>query len=298
MAFQIFHTKKNLQSKFLFQGFVAFVVGVPYLAGRNETQVYSPDGHCQHHLAAIPDNRNIHLAFIDDKILACGVWQNVDCYVYNPQFDNWTILTNETIVKAREVYDDKVFMFYDEVSKVFDPATMTWSTWPSQPKKHGGGHCIVQWRDVFFVLGGYNNDHNLFHSFNLTSYEWQEFNRSKAAVYNTACILIPDDKILILGADTAGWGTAVSIYDILSKNWTRLAESAAVRSAASLVSLGSRFFAVGGDRTTLIEEFHTDDYTWSPVDATLISNRNSSRALISVPAELFQHLPGGCVGVE
>jgi hypothetical protein len=57
-------------------------------------------------------------------------------------------------------------------------------------------------------------------------------------------------------------------------------------------------FAIGGKRTNTIEELHYDDRTWSPVSASIFDNRNGSQEVLSVPAEQFQHFPGGCVGFQ
>jgi hypothetical protein len=315
-------------------GFVAFLVG---RNGLNGTEVFSPDGNCHYLLATIPTNKNVHLAFFDNKILACGPWQTVGCYLYNPQTDTWLIHSNvtskanvETMKVATNdkifiynndatkevvsndklfIYDtdatkevgsnDKIFIYDDNAPKVFDLATSVWSTWPAPPKAHGGANCMVAWRDMLFVLGGYFSNHQLFQSFNLTSYAWQdEFEPTLAPIYSSACIVLPKNEILVLGAEVQFNEQRVTIYDILSKNWTSLADTSVSRLAANLVFLGTRVFAIGGKRTNTIEEFHYDDRTWSPVSATLFANQNGSQEVLSVPAEQFQHFPGGCVGFQ
>jgi len=44
----------------------------------------------------------------------------------------------------------------------------------------------------------------------------------------------------------------------------------------------------------LINEF----YDRSTVQASLMTNRDGHEGIISLPAKMFEHLPGGCVGVQ
>ena len=68
--------------------------------------------------------------------------------------------------------------------------------------------------------------------------------------------------------------------------------------SSSLVVLGSRVFAVGGNfNLEVVEEFHLSSETWTVVDTPPVVPR-IYHSMISVPAELFSHLPGGCEGVE
>jgi hypothetical protein len=59
----------------------------------------------------------------------------------------------------------------------------------------------------------------------------------------------------------------------------------------------TRVFAIDHDAKNVIEEFHYNNNTWSSVEAKLIVPRKH-HGTIALPAELFQHLPGGCVGVQ
>jgi hypothetical protein len=241
--------------------------------------------------------------FIYNNDATKEVGSNDKIFIYNNDA-NKEIASNDTIFiynndATKEVgSNDKIFIYDDNAPKVFDLATSVWSTWPAPPKPHGGGNCMVAWRDMLFVLGGYFNKH-LFQSFNLTSYVWQdEFEPTLAPIYSSACIVLPENEMLVLGAEIQFTEQRVTIYDILSKNWTSLADTSVSRLAANLVFLGTRVFAIGGKRTNTIEEFHYDDRTWSPVSASIFDNRNGSQEVLSVPAEQFQHFPGGCVGFQ
>ena len=80
--------------------------------------------------------------------------------------------------------------------------------------------------------------------------------------------------------------------------WTQVESTKFDRSASSLVRLGNRVFVIDGHGETAVEEFHVNNNTWSTIDATTMGNRNGHHKAISLPAELFNHLPGGCFGVQ
>ena len=57
---------------------------------------------------------------------------------------------------------------------------------------------------------------------------------------------------------------------------------------------------VGGydiDNVPFVEEYHYDQNVWTTKGPVLLQPRHHSK-VISVPANWFNHLPGGCLGVR
>jgi hypothetical protein len=77
---------------FSLSGNVAFVVGGD---GSFEVELYSPEGGCQYVLKSVPDYLMSEfwrpvLAYISDKILACGGSENNRyCWSYDQMMDEW-----------------------------------------------------------------------------------------------------------------------------------------------------------------------------------------------------------------
>ena len=87
------------------------------------------------------------------------------------------------------------------------------------------------------------------------------------------------------------------MINVTANKWRRGGDPIFSKNRSSLVVLGSRVFAVGGGYPEVVEEFHLSSETWTVVDTRPVVPRDL-HSMISVPAELFSHLPGGCEGVE
>jgi hypothetical protein len=284
-------------------GFVAFVVG-----GNDHTEVelYSPEGNCQHNLAPIPvsglESHEPILAYIDDKILACaGFEPNKNCYLYHPNNDSWSIYSVSTFThesQPGEIYNDKIYIKDVSNPEVFDPVSYSWSSWPAPLNGTGEGSCLVAWKDTFILLGGSSSPRGL-QSFNHTSNTWQILDSSLVPmdIVYSGCILLPTDDILIVGSDIVSDHSSVALYKVRENTWETLPDTSISIHGTSLVMLGTRVFAIDCDAKNVIEEFHYNNNTWSSVEAKLIVSR-FHHGTIALPAELFQHLPGGCVGVQ
>jgi hypothetical protein len=68
------------------------------------------------------------------------------------------------------------------------------------------------------------------------------------------------------------------------------------RHGNSIVKLGKRIFIAGG-QTDKVEEYHEDIDKWTTADFKISQSKYHFDAL-AIPASLFSHLPGGCVGVK
>jgi len=283
-------------------GFVAFVVGG---FGHKEVELYSPDGTCQHSLAPFPVSGSEYfepvLAFMDEKILACGGRQNKNCFLYHSNNDTWADYSNSTCYhdeQPGEIFNGKLYIVDDSNPEVFDPVSYSWSSWPTPLNKTELGPCLVAWKDTFILLGGYY-DRRQIQTFNHSSNTWQVLDLSSVPIeiYLSGCILLPNNEILVVGSDYTAFESSATLYNIEANTWNKLPDISVNRHGTSLVLLGTRVFAIASDDTNVIEEFHYNNNTWSSVEAKLIVSR-FHHGTIALPAELFQHLPGGCVGVQ
>lgn len=197
-------------------------------------------------------------------------------------------------------YDNKLFIADDANPEVYDPVTSTWSSWPTTPKLLGEGPCMVTWHDYFLLIGGRDSDNGV-QRFSHATQTWNIVESSSAPmiVDFSGCIVLPTDEILVVGAEHPDIaGIAVALYNVTANSWTKLEDSQWNHHGVSLVQLGQRVFALGSRDQNVVEEFHYNNNTWTTLDNSLIVHRTGHQDVLSLPADLFQHLPGGCVGVQ
>ena len=138
--------------------------------------------------------------------------------------------------------------------------------------------------------------------FNLTTNTWTEFADSSSSskvpidIYGSGCIVLPNEEILILGANLPNNNRSNALFNVESNSWKLLEDVKRDRSFTSLANIGNRTFAFGGGTSNTVEEFIYSNESWVPVEFKL-HYTHSTHSTISVPAELFSHLPGGCEGV-
>ncbi len=280
--------------------FVAFIVG-----GNNKNvELYSPDGNCQHTLKPIPNGAfEPILAYIEEMILACGGRGNTYCYLYHPNNDTWSHYSTSTFLhneQPGEIYNGKIFIANERNPEVFDPVSNTWSSWLAPYKRSGDAPCLVAWKDVFFLIGGEVNKRGI-QIYNHSSNTWDILNSSSTPmdILYSGCILLPnEEEILVVSSHDAPFKSSAALYNIKSNTWRALPDTPNPRDAATLVALGKRVFAIDGHAGNIIEEFDYANSTWMPIKAKLNAHRDGHPGVISLPAEKFQHLPGGCVGVQ
>ncbi len=280
---------------------MAFVVGGN--SNAEAAELYSPGGNCQHKLSSLPITMTEPvLAYIDKTILVYGGdSRNKNFYIYHQSNDSWSVYSTSTFthdLQPGEIYNEKIYISDDSNPEVFYPGSDTWSTWPTPKNTAGTGACLVAWKDTFFLIGGSSNQHGV-QSFNHSSDTWQVLDSTNVPmdIYYSSCILLPSDNILVVGSENSLYQSSAALYNIGLKTWTKLPDTSVNRHGTSLVMLGSRVFAMDSDERNVIEEFHYNNNTWSSVEAKLIVPR-MHHGTIALPAELFQHLPGGCVGVQ
>ena len=170
----------------------------------------------------------------------------------------------------------------------------------SIPIRSSFGHdpCFLAWKFNFFLIGGQANP-SVFQSYNTHDQTWTEVNTSMPVkVDNSACIVLPNDDILVVGSEEFGDYQSAAVYNVGKNYWTKLPPLTYLREGASLVRLGNRVFVTGGlCGDCPVEEFHQDTNTWSSVTLKLTIPR-SHHSSISLPATKFASISGGCQGVE
>jgi hypothetical protein len=271
---------------------------------RSQVELFSPNGNCQHELATIDvAQTEPFLAYIDEKIISCGGHSKRECYVYNIAEDSWSVFSTASYTHNYEpaaTYNNKLYIADDTYPEVFDPVETTWSSWPTTPKELGEGPCMVAWHEDFLLIGGRKSDNGV-QRYSHATQTWSIVESSSAPmiVDFSGCIVLPTDEILVVGAEDPDIaGISAALYNATANSWTKLADTQWNHHGVSLVRLGQRVFALGSRDQNIVEEFHYNNNTWTTLDAGLIVHRTGHQGVLSLPAHLFQHLPGGCVGVK
>jgi hypothetical protein len=267
-----------------------------------KVEVYSPDGMCQHNLAPLPVSLNEPVpAYIDNDIFVCGGIGNKNCYLYQTHNDSWSIVTAAKFTHDEQpggIFNGKIYIKDDTNPEVFDTVSRTWSNWKAPLNKTGTGSCLIVWKDTFILLGGMSYQRGV-QAFNLSSNSWKVLDSSSAPMdlFYSGCILLPTDEILVVGSHNT-FKSSAALYNIHSNIWKTLPATSNPRDATALVTLGKQVFAIDGHSGNIVEEFDYAKKTWRPVAPKLITHRGGHHGVISLPVELFQHLPGGCAGVQ
>jgi hypothetical protein len=280
-------------------GYVALVVGG---FDSSSVELYSPTGTCNHILTPVPAPgvKNPVLVYANEMIIACQ--GGVGCWEYDTFQNNWTVISTApfaTNFQQGTVFQSKLFVHDAKNPQVLDLDSSTWSSWPSPPVDPGLSPCVVPWEDNILIFGGYDNLQGV-QMFNHASQTWAILEESQAPMEMlwTSAVELTNDNFLLVGSEmVSAYYTAV-IYNPLTKTWTQLEDMAVKRRGTRLVALGSRYFAMEGFRTNNIDEFDLDTNTWQLMEPRFQVQRRGYHSVLALPADLFSHLPEGCVGVE
>jgi len=111
------------------------------------------------------------------------------------------------------------------------------------------------------------------------------------------------NRILVLSTIPGGNETSADIFDASTNTWKVTGSTHYARAGASLLTLGNRVFAIGGNSnpspvslSATVEEYNVQLGTWSLAKSSLIGGRKNF-AVVSVPAFLFDQMAQGCRGV-
>ncbi len=268
--------------------------------GKN-VELYSPTGTCNHKLAVFPSiSTNPVLVYIDEMIIACSGGKS--CWEYNITKDSWSVIATAPFSHNYQpgvVHQEKLYVMDESNPQVFDSSSKTWSSWPSPPKKSGNAPWMVGWMDSIILLGGGSNLRGV-QIFNITQKTWTVMDSSQVPMdlWWSSSLTLSNGNVLIVGSEKSGSEYSTTFYNPKDNSWIELGKTATNHHGSRLVQFGSRIFAIDGTYTDLIEEFLVETNTWKPVDVKLQVSRNGYHSLLSIPANLFSHLQGGCQGVE
>ena len=145
------------------------------------------------------------------------------------------------------------------------------------------------------MIGGYITPKSV-QSYNTNSQEWTIISSSVPMnVENSACIVLPNEDVLVVGSENFEDFNSAAIYNVANNVWTKLDRTTYLREGTDLVRLGNRIFVLGG-LSDNIEEFHQEDNSWTLVSQKLIIPRSQHNSM-SLPAETFSDISGGCQGI-
>jgi hypothetical protein len=277
-------------------GYVALIVG-----DGDNVELYSPNGNCNHKLAAFPVAvNNPVLVYADEMIIACS--GGISCWEYNVKEDNWLVIATAPFTHNYQpgvVYQEKVYVMDEASPQVFDPFSKTWSIWPSPHKKPGNAPWMVGWKDCIILLGGGSFLRGV-QIFNITAQTWVVMDSSQVPLdlHWSSSLTLSKGIVFIIGSHQPSFLYSAAFYNPNNNSWVKLQETFTNHRGTRLVELGNNILAIGGNSTGNVEEFLLETNTWKPVDVKLQAKRNGYHSLLSLPAKLFAHLQGGCQGVD
>ena len=268
-------------------------------------EIFSPEGKCQHSLALIPSviNRNILLLY-KNQILSCGGLTTTNCYIYFPKNNTWNLYAigpSDNYYSSNAVYQGKFYLSKAEtttpLTKIYDLATKTWtSSWPIPPDVSYLG-CLVQWEDSFIRFGGQSNLREIL-QYNITLKTWTSLNSSSFPmdVWRSGCATLPNKKIFIMGGINSP--KEYAIYDVVTNSWPIYSQLIIRQYDVSVLVLSNRVFALTGGSQSIIQEYYYLNDTFTSLSLKLKTIRTNYPGILSVPANLFSYLPGGCIGIK
>ena len=161
----------------------------------------------------------------------------------------------------------------------------------------------VVWRDKFIIFGGKLGGKAV-QMFSISSSIWSSLEPMISARNFFSCTLLPSRTTILVLSTVPGINeTTAELLNPATNTWASTGSTLYPRAGASLVVLGHRVFAIGGNFNPLpanlsatAEEYDLKSGNWSLAKAGLITGRRIFGA-VSVPAAIFDTLPNKCVGV-
>ncbi len=158
------------------------------------------------------------------------------------------------------------------------------------------GACSVSWDNVILTFGGVDNMQGTY-KFDPSNDQWTilKLNSPPLNICNSGCVVLPDNNVLIAGANTEYYTYAV--FNVTSSTWVSSGSTQAVLSYSVPLIMGSRVFIMPKESVKKVVEYVVSNNTFVPAD-DLVLDRMTFYGAITVPAAWFAHLPGGCQGVN
>ena len=223
-----------------------------------------------------------------------------NCWLYDPNADSWSLYSTGSYGHngfPGAAHENKIYMVGPSHQELFDPIANEWSLWPNPTESLGDYSCLLSWQDSLILLGG-STTPLVVERFQVSSQEWTTLDtNAPIEIYASGCAVLPNEEIMVLGSVHGADKHETYIYNVELNEWRHVGRSFYDRTLTALVVLGSRVFAVGGlEDDQIVEEYIFAANQWVTLEAKALVGRQK-HVMISVPAELFAHLPGGCEGV-
>ncbi len=243
----------------------------------------------------------IHL---ENQVWACGGSNTYYCFVYDIKSDSWSVNSAASKIYhgyyPGSIYQGNIYLAHNQYPEVFDPSSNLWDLWPLAPASSGLYGCMVTWNDSFLYFGG-DPAYNTISKYSHATKSWTTlpFSSPPVLIKLSACIVLPNENVLVAGAkDSSSNFRKYAIYYVTSNSWSIVVNGFAAQSDSAAVFLGERLIVFPGSYVNTIEEFHYQNNTVTTKSFQLITSRASKPGVLSLPAYLFSHLPGGCIGVK
>jgi hypothetical protein len=273
--------------------------------GPNSAELYSPEGKCNQFVAESPIralNLDIILSYLNERIFACGGYDNKDCWQYHVASNSWSLYTTAKYthnLQPGAIYNNMLYIVDELNPEIYDPTANIWSAWTAPPISTGDGPCMVTAGDTFVLIGGYTRRKSV-QVYSHATKSWKVMTPeipAETEIFYSGCILLPNgEDILIVGSGYVLFWEAVSLYNIKSNTFRRLPDVAFDRAASKLVGFGERIFAVDGQGGSSVEEFFHATNTWTHDAVDLKEWRKGYFGSVVLPASIFANIPGGCTG--
>jgi len=232
----------------------------------------------------------------NSQIIACGGIQQQFCYDYFISNNSWGTLLSTSIYQQTSnvrgtIFEGKIYFPNNKNSEFYDPTLNVWSVWPSPstnliPFIDNG--CMVTWNGTFILFA----DSYILKYFILAR-NWVAMPYSGAPMlfYGAGCVVLPNQNILITGSAGSTYSKYFAVYNVTSNSWPYKTISLYDMYTSNSMVLGNRVFVTS---TLGMQEYHSKNNSFTDVGYNFISPNPS---VVSVPAKLFSHLQGECVGV-
>jgi hypothetical protein len=286
-------------------GQVALVVGGD-ISGSSITsvEVYSPEGRCQYNLPVLPlPLSGLTLGLSNNYVLACSGYNiatkvvNTICWKYLFVSNLWHVsgLTLSTTQPKYPAQSYQNWLYFvnnvgpgEKIQFLMANRLTPWTA--SLPVSIGEGACSVMWGDNMIIFGGVTSS-TVVQMVNMLTNSWIALAPMTTPHYSFGCVLLPDrNRVLVISTVPGGDERRSDIYDAGSNTWNVTGSTVNARAGASLVTLGNKVFAIGGNSapsptslSATVEEYDINSGTWSLV-ATNLNRARQNFAVLSLPA--------------
>ena len=243
------------------------------------------------------------MSLFRNQVLSCGGETSSNCYIYFPRNNTWSLYASgykNGYYTSNAVYKGKIYLSVADSAtpqaEVFDPVTLTWTpSWPISPDVSYLG-CLVQWEDSFIRFGGDGNKHEIL-QYNITLQTWTSLNSTMPRnIYNSGCAVMPNKQILLMGSLPGYYN--YTVYDVPTNSWPIFSHQNYITYESSVLVLSDRVFILVAAGEDVVQEYLYKNDIFSQLPIKLITQRTRYPGVLSVPAKLFSHLPGGCIGIK